>query len=783
MTSRRASLWLPRFPAFLVLGGLVAGALFSPASLEAASIPEREIYRVRLADVKDPGPLFRLGLDVAGSGPAGTVDLILTPSQVASVQALGFHPARISLGGTLLAPESPLLNPNLGNYHTYAEAHDEMVAYVGSHPTLALMDTIGFSLEGRPIEAVKISDHVALAEGEPQVLIVGCHHARELMSVELPLYVMRRLLDGYGVDPVITSLVDSREIWIVPIVNPDGYVYVQDHTSGQSDTWWRKNRRLNDDGTYGVDLNRNYSYHWGWDNVGSSPTPSSEVYRGTAPFSEPEVLAIRSFMAAHAFTISASFHSYGDLFLYPWGYDRLDTPDQVVFHAFGDSVSAQNGYLAGNPKSGAIYLTNGDMDDWEYGDTATKPQLYGFTFELNSAAEGGFAPADALIPTTCTLNWGPVLTLLRYADQPRRIVPPARPAMPWFVSGPGDSLDILWAYTTPDPRNPPVQHDLRRIATLTVGADDGEFGFGAWDTLGFTSSTARHRSGTRSFWSGSGNNRRSALTGRAGLEAAAGESLVTWAYWDLELDYDYWYAEASEDGGATWIRLAGDQTTNFNPFGGNEGNGITGTSGGLFKRAAFSLGAVTGRQPLVRFRYSTDPANFGEGLYLDDIAPTAVESGIADQGTGSATERTTVVPAPSAITWFQARGVDGEGQRGPWSPRARFEPGVTAIEVAAPELPAMDRLLPNVPNPFNPRTTIRFALGTGRPGPYSLEIADLFGRRVALLESGWDDGRGSARRTTWDGLDGRARDAASGVYFLKLHSVRGITSRKITLLR
>jgi Zinc carboxypeptidase/Immune inhibitor A peptidase M6 len=749
----------------------------------AGPVPERAIYRIDLRRVADVAPLLELGVDVAGKGPGESLDVILTPAERDRVRALGFEPVRIDLGLSSVsgAAQSPLLAPNLGDYHTVAEAAAEIATYVSAHSAIARLDTIGFSLEGRAIVAVHVSDNPGVDEGEPEALVVGCHHARELMSVEIPLYLMRRLLDGYGSDPVITSLVNGRSIWILPVLNPDGHVYVEQNSGGQPGGWWRKNRRPNADGTFGVDLNRNYGYRWGWDNIGSSPIPASEVYRGTAPFSEPETAVFRDFIHEHEFTISASIHSYGELFLYAWGYAELDTPDHPVFDALGDSVAIQNGYLAGNPKSGAIYLTNGGMDDWMYGDTTARPSAFAFTFEVNTAAEGGFGPPDALIVPTCERNWGPLLTLLRYADEPRRILPPARPSAPWFVAT-ATGTDLRWSVTSPDPDNPPARHDVRRIASLTTGTDNAESGFGAWDTLLFSWSTARRASGLRSFWSGSGDSRVSVLTSKAAVDAASGESLAVMAWWEFEAGLDYWYAEASQDGGATWSRLPGTHTTMLNPFGKNEGNGVTGSSGGGFVRSAFAWGALGGRQLLVRFRCVTDVANAGEGLYLDDIAPVAFETGIVDTDTGSPEERFALT-GPAVVAWFQARAVDGEAQPGRWTPRVRYEPGVSAAEPPAASIFATDRIASNAPNPFNPRTRIRFELGRGAPGPYRIAVLDPSGRHVAVLEEGWDPGTGTERSVVWDGLDEQGRAVASGIYVVRLVSERGSTVRKLTLLR
>jgi hypothetical protein len=497
---------LRRHPApFLVVVALIAAL---PAFTQAATSSDtRAIYRITPARKQDVVPLLRLGLDPAGHGPGTSLDFVLTPADVAQVRSLGFDPVPVVRGGPQGAPLSPLAKPGLGLYHTYSEAVAEMSAYAASHPSIAMLDTIGTSIEGRPIVGIKISDQVGVDESEPEALIVGCHHARELMSVEVPLYVMRRLLDDYATDPVIHALVDSRQIWIIPVVNPDGFVYVENHSGGSSGGWWRKNRRPNADGTIGVDLNRNYGFEWGHDNIGSSPTPSNEVYRGTGPFSEPETAALRAFVDARHFTVSVSFHSYGNLVLYPWGYDALDTPDHPVFSALADSMALQNGYRAGNPKSNAIYLTNGDMDDWVYGEQAEKPPIYGYTFEVNSSADG-FDPAESLIGPTCQSNWGPVLSLLRYADQPRRVLGPVRPASLRMDSG----TVLAWSDPSPDPANLATRHDVRLIDQVLRVTDDAESGAADWDTLRFDWSAARSASGTHSYYSGAGDDRISILT-------------------------------------------------------------------------------------------------------------------------------------------------------------------------------------------------------------------------------------------------------------------------------
>ena len=770
-----------RASALCLLLSLALAPAFAPPNSLAWEPPAKAIYRVTPGKSQDLRPLLRLGLDLAGRGPGESLDFVLSAEEADLVRALGFSPAALetTFRGLHLAPESPSA-PGLGDYHTVAEALTEMATYAAAHPDIAQLDTLGTSLEGWPIVGIKISDFVGVDEEEPEALIVGCHHARELMSVELPLYVMRRLLDGASSDPVLGSLVADREIWIVPILNPDGHVYVEQHNGGQSGNWWRKNRRPNADGSIGVDLNRNYGHFWGFDDFGSSPIPSSETYRGTGPFSEPEVAALRDFMAAREFTTSLSFHSYGSLVLYPWGYATLDTPDHSIFRTLGDSMAVQNGYRAGNPKSNAIYLTNGGMDDWVYGDVATRPKVYGYTFEVNTAAQGGFAPSDALIGPTCELNWGPVLTLLRYSDEPRRVLGPPRPAS-FAITPAVNAARLSWSYPVPDPANPATRHDARRLVGLFETIDDAEGGVADWDSLRFGWSSARSASASHSYWSGSGDTRVSILTARHALLASAPESLIVRAFWDLEPNFDYWYAEASVDGGENWTTLPGDRTTNDDPTGSNEGNGITGSSGAGFLRAAFSLASFIGAEPLLRFRCVTDPTVSGEGLYLDDVAPVvraAVET-VTDTGSPD----TTLSLAPGdGPAHFQVRAVDAEGHRGPYSPRVFYDPTVTAV--SSPLAPVLaDAIRGAAPNPFNPRTEFRFTLAAGSAGPYRLDLFDASGRWVARIAEGMDDGRGGVRRVAWEARGGGGEPLASGVYLVLLRTPRGSATGKVTLLR
>ncbi|MEY4541213.1 MAG: hypothetical protein RLZZ306_2970, partial [Bacteroidota bacterium] len=180
-----------------------------------------------------------------------------------------------------------------GGYFTFAQLQTILDQMRTLYPNLiSAKSSIGTSIEGRPVFMIKISDNPDVDEAEPEMFFNAVHHAREPMSMSQLIFFMWHILENYNTDKDIKTLVNSTELYIVPCVNPDGYVYNQG-TNPSGGGMWRKNRRNNGNGTFGVDPNRNYAFQWGINNTGSSPTSSSDTYRGTAPFSEPETQIIR----------------------------------------------------------------------------------------------------------------------------------------------------------------------------------------------------------------------------------------------------------------------------------------------------------------------------------------------------------------------------------------------------------------------------------------------------------------------------------------------------------
>jgi carboxypeptidase T len=282
-------------------------------------------------------------------------------------------------------------------YHSAASLEEELRRLAEARPDIAELKEIGRSIEGRPILALRIGDRRG---GVPKLLFMGCHHAREWIAVEVPFLLAKELVERADEAPIANWL-GSGEIWVAPMVNPDGHEY-----SRTEARLWRKNRRRNADGSVGVDPNRNYGYMWGTlDIPTSSHVPSDETYVGPRAFSEPETQAVRDLVGCERFAGVITYHSYSQLILYPWGYTEKPIPDlqhreQMVAMAgeMHDLIEAVHGKIYVPQPSSELYPTAGDTTDWTYG-------TYGipsFTIELRPRTfeEGGFVlPADQIMPT------------------------------------------------------------------------------------------------------------------------------------------------------------------------------------------------------------------------------------------------------------------------------------------------------------------------------------------------------------------------------------------------
>jgi carboxypeptidase T len=303
--------------------------------------------------------------------------------------------APIALAGLLLASLAPLTANAASDfpagdegYHTYAEVEAVTAAVAAEHPDIAQRFSIGQSHEGRELWAMKISDNVATDEAEPEILIDGGHHGDEHMGVEMALQVMHWLVDGYGADSRITRTVQTREIWIVFLVNPDGAEY---DIRGGTYRLWRKNRQPTPGSTaIGTDLNRNYDYRWGGGGRTSSD-PKAITFRGPSAFSAPETRAMRDFLRSRSvggrqqIRVYLTFHEYGRLVMWPYGYTTSDVPadmttaDHDSLEVIGRQMGALNGYRP--QQASDLYISSGTSRDYAYG----LYRIWAYTIELSNA--------------------------------------------------------------------------------------------------------------------------------------------------------------------------------------------------------------------------------------------------------------------------------------------------------------------------------------------------------------------------------------------------------------
>ena len=286
---------------------------------------------------------------------------------------------------------------SMGGYYTFDEIEQNLDELSSLYPNLISEKiSIGQSLEGRNIWAIKVSDNPNIDENEPQALYTGLHHSREPMSYMNLFYFMHWLGENYNSDLLAQHLVNNREIWFIPAINPDGLVYNQS-IAPSGGGMQRKNTRDTCSGTpIGVDLNRNYGYLWGYDNDGSSPDGCSETYRGTSPFSEPETQAVRDFVNQHNFKINFNYHSYSDLLIYPFGYEYENNAPQEdidIFIEYGEDMVQYNDYVLGTGPD-LLYPVNGDACDWMYGEAG----IFSYTPEIGGNSDGFWPATQRILP-------------------------------------------------------------------------------------------------------------------------------------------------------------------------------------------------------------------------------------------------------------------------------------------------------------------------------------------------------------------------------------------------
>lgn len=354
------------------------------------------------------GAEIRAGCCVEGYFPAEVLSLI-NPDDVELPEKPSVNPNRSN--GTVCEKMSfpAVQNFQLGSmagFYRLAEVDSQMARmrqlfpqYVSQKFTVPGIT----SHQGRPLAYYRISDNPHLNEDEPAIFYGAAIHAREPISVSNLVYFLWYLLENAAFRPDLQYILNNAEIYVMPMINPDGYYY-NEITNPNGGGNWRKNMRNNGDGTIGVDLNRNFPYAWGWDDLGSSPDPASFTYRGPYPASEPEVQAVIWLAHQEKFHYSLLHHSYGNYLIHPWNYLDAQCPDSSRFKASAALATQYNAYRTGNCAETVGYLANGGSDDYLYADTSNgKNQILAMTPETGTYYDG-FWPLEERIIPLCRQN-------------------------------------------------------------------------------------------------------------------------------------------------------------------------------------------------------------------------------------------------------------------------------------------------------------------------------------------------------------------------------------------
>lgn len=604
---------------------------------------------------------------------------------------------------------------SMGGYLTYQELLDELDEMAALYPNLITSreNISNFVSEGEPdnsttppiggnpIEWVKISDNPnSSTEGEPQILYTAIHHAREPAGLSQLVFYMWYLLENYDTDPEVQNILNNTELYFVPVINPDGYLY-NEKTDPNGGGFWRKNRKNG----YGTDLNRNYDYYINgdpsmgiWGGTGSSNDTGSNIYHGPSPFSEVEVQAIKWFVENHDFLMAFNNHTSGNLLLFPFGYtDQITTNEDALFQGVSEELVSRNGFA--NMQASDLYPASGYSDDFMFGTVNTHDKIYAFTPEIGPSFWPPSNEIESISKSMMYLNLTSSKMVNNYAsiqDTAPQYVGETATADATFnikrlgVSGSGsftvsltavsanitsvgapvsftgmnilDTDDGTISYTIAGgtEAGDELVYDIvvnngtydsatritKRFGELNaIFSDPGDSTSDNFDNNGWGTTTATFVSASSSITDSPGenypNNTNESITlsNAVDLTGATGANVTFYAKWDIENNFDYTQFEVSIDGGSTWIPQCGLYT--------NEGssNGSQPTGEPLYDGTQndwvleqIDLSDYLGESILVRFQLVSDNGARADGFYFDDLEINVVGDVILNNNTAEVSQ-------------------------------------------------------------------------------------------------------------------------------------------------
>ncbi len=547
-------------------------------------------------------------VDIAATHPEeGWMDIVVNDEEKAKVQSAGI-PFKVRT----------LANPSKAVYMTATEIIDSLVTLSQNFPTITHIDTLAWSSNGEyPLVCMKISDNPYIDEiDEPAALFVGCHHSREWQTPGTVLFFADSLLRAYqSGDSIAVKYINDLEIFIYPLMNPEGYQYSRDVYN-----YWRKTRvYMPQYDEYGVDPNRNYGVSgyplqsWGTTvNSATTHDPSSDVFCGPHPFTGTEAASVRDLIIEHPnLYISITYHSYSELVLYPWG----STTDTTIHHTqlvnFSTELASRLVNRRGTgtytpEQSVGLYPTTGDMTDWAYG--YCNYVLGRGHFSLTIEEDTTFQPLEADLDPLYRGQYPGFLYVLAYCDS-MIDYPDQYGIFPPVVVESGTAIvdqstnagNIMWNTRTSSFADSFIVRKYLFGETTEIFDTNSNWiwnGF-KWDSSHFA------LEGTYCAWSDSFADAYTSLEMKCPIVSNP-ESISFYANYDIETNYDAAYVEISKDG-YFWELI--DTTAVF-----------TGSNGGWEKYTYPIPDEYVGRPFFIRFRYSTDDYTENMGFLVDSVS-------------------------------------------------------------------------------------------------------------------------------------------------------------------
>lgn len=665
---------------------------------------------------------------------------------------------------------------NLGHLK-WEEAIAKLDSMRQQYPTLVSAKwSIGNSYENRAMWTIRVTKNPDAPTGRPEVWLNGVTHAREPMGMMNVFYYIYWLLENYNIDPVATYILNNREIYFTPFINPDGYYYNQT-TNPTGGGMWRKNRKPQGTAT-GTDLNRNFGTwnFWNSTNGGSSTSQSSDTYRGPYPFSEPETQVFKNFFNSRNFKVALDYHTYGNYLIKPYAWcDPTPTPDDAIFNEYGNDIVADNHFSFGTPYQTVNYYVRGGDLDWCYSNDSTGHSDHRFVMTPEVGTSGFYATYAEIIPYAqmcmymniyMTMAAGPFVGIksetlnkatyvqgesgtfkvvyrnkglsnavnvkVELIPQTTYLTIPVqvftKPSLNSFVS---DSATFNFTIGATCPNNGVVKARLKlkqndtvtvydKMINIFVGTgytilrDSAENGTANFPTMtNWSIVTNKYLSPTHSFKGACTNSGVNQMISVPLNVSTYPSVYLSWYQkYALEAGYDYGFVDVSSNNGSTWSRLA-----TFN-----------GKDSATWKLQSFDITPyVSGSSNmLVRFRDSCDSNTNWDGWYVDNINVTAYQ----------------IVP--------------------------------TDIGGNLSGMPTRFELSQNYPNPFNPSTQIKFSVP--KEGFVNIKVFDVLGREVRTLVN-------EVKKPGYYSVDFDGANLSSGFYFYRMETSSYVETKKMMLLK